>query len=994
MWGVSQYGAAWSTPRRRRRRVSRCAPPAPLALCLTLAVLLGARAPLAAQAGPAIEPTPAADPTLGTVLGLIIDSDNARPLADARVEVIGRKETTRTDNQGFYKLTLPAGTYELRVYAPLRQGLRLRNVTVFAGKTTRVDANLRAVTEAEVTQTVEVVAEAAAATEQTQLLIRQKAAGVSDNVSAETIGKSTDSDVAEAIVRAPAITLADDKFVVVRGLGERYSVASLNGSRLPSTDPSKRIPPFDIFPADFIAALNIIKSYTPDLPGDFAGALIDIKLAEPPSKLTYSLGTSMSFNTETTFRSVDTYTSPCGTSDWFTLGADCRSLPGLFGNSSIGPASSITTPQMRAYVASLPNNWNINWVTAPPNFSVKGAIGDSFGPFGFNLAANYGSKWKIKRDAIYDVIKNIEETPGQPTTYALDQFTYNVSDREVQVGALWTSQYKIDEDNVVAGRALVQRVADDQTWAGRGTKETFGANKPLYPSNTIYTLNQLGFGQLEGHHHLSIADADWRAAWAPSLQQVPDAKYLIYQANDGPPATLSPDPTSGLRTFANLNEFLQDYHGDVSLPFFTRLPHTDVWSGLEAQFKTGLAYQTRDRTFDYRRFNNQFGTSGVPSDFSGPPQSIFVPDNYSNRVGPLTFGEGTTSNDSFEGTEQVAGAYGMFDLPLLKDRLSFVGGSRVEYSYIVAKGASPTLEPVKTIQNNLDPMPSAILKYTPRDDMSVRATFSQTVSRPDFRELTPTVFPALPGQSILQGNPNLVQTNITSYDLRWEWFFTPLELVSAGFFYKQLDKPIELAAVVATSSYYDIFVNAQTGNLWGFELEGRKNFDFLVPYAAEVSWLSAAAPALADLTLEINASVIQSEVTGIDDPVQQITVTNTTRPLLGQPPFNVNAALQYADDDLGTFRLSYRTVARTIAAAGTDVQPDNPSGALPDQYKERRDSLDFAWIAEFTAWDTPFTGKFGVENMLNDDYRTTQGPITVEQYRTGATFTFGIGYKF
>ncbi|MEO8605222.1 MAG: TonB-dependent receptor, partial [bacterium] len=452
------------------------------------------------------------------------------------------------------------------------------------------------------------------------------------------------------------------------------------------------------------------------------------------------------------------------------------------------------------------------------------------------------------------------------------------------------------------------------------------------------------------------------------------------------------DPTSGLRTFATLNEFLQDYHGDVEFPFATRLPYTSVWSGLEANFKTGLAYQARDRTFDYRRFNNSpVGGRAL----SGAPESLFVPDNYST-VGPLTFSEGTTRNDSFEGTEEVAGAYGMLTLPLIADRLSAIGGSRVEYSYIVAQGASSVQQPVKTIQNNVDPMPSAILKYTPRDDMSVRATFSQTVSRPDFRELTPTLFPALPGQSILLGNPNLIQTEITSYDLRWEWFFMPLELVSVGFFYKQLTNPIELAAVVSTSSYYDFFVNADSGNLWGFEVEGRKNFDFLVPYVAKVDWLQPVAPALADLQLEINASAIESEVTGIQntDPSFPVVVTNPTRPLIGQPPFSVNASLQYADSDYGTFRLLYRTVARTIAAAGTDVQPDDPSGALPDQYKERRDELDFAWITDFTAWDTPLTGKFGVENILNDDYHVTQGPLTIEKYRTGVTFSFGISYKF
>jgi outer membrane receptor protein involved in Fe transport len=302
--------------------------------------------------------------------------------------------------------------------------------------------------------------------------------------------------------------------------------------------------------------------------------------------------------------------------------------------------------------------------------------------------------------------------------------------------------------------------------------------------------------------------------------------------------------------------------------------------------------------------------------------------------------------------------------------------------------------PVKTIINNLNPLPSAILRYAPRDDMNVRATFSQTVSRPDFRELTPTRFPALPGQRVLLGNENLVQTDITSYDLRWEWFFTPLELASVGFFYKDLTNPIELAALVETSSYIDFFVNAEKATLWGFEFELRKNFDFLVPYAAEWDALKRVAPSLADLQFELNASFIESEATGIDDPVREITVTNTTRPLLGQPPFSINASLQYADSDYGTFRLLYRTVGDTIAAAGTDVQPDNPSGSLPDIFKKRRDQLDFVWLKEFEAFDTPLTGKFGIENILNDDFVQTQGDVIIEKYRTGATFVVGISYRF
>jgi hypothetical protein len=215
--------------------------------------------------------------------------DSGDPIIEAGVEVVGKGKTVRTDLDGKFTLKLEPGTYEIRVFAPAFQSVRVPRVTVKPNEVSKVDVSLAAAGKAGV-DVVEVVAQANRAAEATQLVQRKKAAVVSDTISSEVMKKTPGSDAADVIQRAPAVTVKDEKFIFVRGLGERYSSAMLNGSRLPSTDPQKRVVPLDLFPADFLESLSIIKSYTPDLPGDFSGGLADLHLRDFPESLSGSLG--------------------------------------------------------------------------------------------------------------------------------------------------------------------------------------------------------------------------------------------------------------------------------------------------------------------------------------------------------------------------------------------------------------------------------------------------------------------------------------------------------------------------------------------------------------------------------------------------------------------------------------------------------------------------------------------------------------------------------
>jgi len=256
--------------------------------------------------------------------------------------------------------------------------------------------------------------------------------------------------------------------------------------------------------------------------------------------------------------------------------------------------------------------------------------------------------------------------------------------------------------------------------------------------------------------------------------------------------------------------------------------------------------------------------------------------------------------------------------------------------------------------------------------MNVRASYSQTVARPEFRELAPATFPKIPGERERRGNPDLVQTDITSYDLRWEWFFSPLELVSAGFFYKNLKGPIEGVTILIGPDPVDTWVNGGDATLYGFEAEGRKNFGFLNER-------------LRPLSLLVNGTWSDSTV---DVPRQDFFGLTTlqssgSRPLVGQSPFIVNAALEYSQPETFTARMLYFTAAESITQAGFN--------GLADIKVQRRDQLDAVLIVPLQQYfGYPLTLRFTTENILNAPYVFTQGPIVQEKYTNGVKFTIGL----
>ena len=944
-------------------------------VCLGIALVGGGRPGAAQEAAPAA--------AVGTVSGTVIDKGSGDPIIEAGVEVILQGKTVRTDLDGRFTVKLPPGTYQLRIFAPLFQGARLQSVIVKAGEVTRADAALASQGQAGV-EVVEVVEQARKAAEATQLIKRQKAAVVSDNVSAETIKKSPDSDAAEVVQRVPAVTVKDDKFVVIRGLGERYSSALLNGSRLPSPDPEKRVVPLDLFPADFLDALSIIKTYTPDLPGDFSGGLADIELVEFPDKLQYSVGLSTSYNTSTTFKKYQTYQG--SDLDYFGFGKDFRDLPDGFTSDplSLSLAKRLPAPAYVRHVTALgrqlKNIWNVDSEIAPPNSGFNFSVGNSWGPFGFELGGTYETEYQTRRN---EISRQYFSPNAQGIAAAKNDFRLDTSEFTTRLGGVMTAAYKLANNHKLGFRGLVDRNSEDQVVTGTGV----GTQLPdtLLFSNVLqYTEEQLGFGQLSGEHKWSWVDLEWRSALSQTTQDIPDTRTLTYQRRLGfdiERQYASGESGNGTRRFSSLRENLTDSGFDVTLPFTTRLPLTDVWSGLRAKLQLGGAYALRDRK-SVQRF---FGYEPPADRFPLPPEEIFEPSSLGVDETTVRFSERTRLRDVFDAIEEIAGGYAMFDLPIVRDRLRFIGGVRLEYSLIRLETADEADEPVKILKRNLDPLPGANLVLSPRPDMNVRFGYSQTVSRPEFREMTPSIYSRPRGFLETQGNPNLVQAEITNWDLRWEWFFAPGELVSFGLFYKELTNPIETTVFPAGSLLRESFQNTPEATLKGFELEGRKQLGFLH------KWLEP-------FSFQMNLAYIESEASGrrqaeflgVDSQI-----ASDSGPLQGQAPFVVNAAIEYAKPDVLTARLLYNTAGDQVKALGTQSRKGGAGGEFADYIEKRRNQLDFVLIAPLARFGLPITLKAGVENIFNEEFEVRQGTLPVtSRYLKGTKFSLGFSYSY
>jgi outer membrane receptor protein involved in Fe transport len=891
----------------------------------------------------------------GTVTGTITDSQTGSVIRTATVAVEGTQYSAQTDIDGKYVLKLPGGKYMLIVSADGYFEQPIQEVDVTARRVNYIDTILvpRNVLSEEVVVTADRVQ---TATVKSAMVERQMATTIIDNVSAEDISKNQDGDAAGVLERVIGVSLIDNN-VYVRGLGERYSTTQVNGSMIPSTDPEKKVVSFDLFPSSLINKVSTLKSFTPDQPGDFSGALVKIETMEFPAEFILKYSAGIGFNTNVSLQ--DTLGYRGSGLDWLGFGYDHRRLPSSFPDERVKRLNAytgegFTSEELQDLGRALRNEWEAQHYTAAPDMSQSLTAGGSFGPLGTVVSFTYSHKnSRVWEETNSYTIQGDNLRPW-------NTFTNDKNTEAIKMGFVGNLSYKLNQNNKLLWKNFYTRDSSDETRFLYGFSNGNGSDEQdtrlRYLQETMWTT------QASGEHYFKLfanSMIEWRMAYSRSTRGEPDLRENIYRSEEGKDDFLfSSEGQSGFRQFSDQEDRIYEPGMDWSFFLFR--------GGFNATIKFGGLYQNRVRDFSARRF--VFLVLDRTLDLHESPEKLFQ--FYNIKPKSIELREVTRFTDTFDAEQEIYAGYGMADI-VFSPKWRAVGGVRYENSQISLNTYDPykpDLEAIVTELDNSDPLPSASVIYSARSDMNIRAGYSRTVNRPEFREMAPFQFTDISGKSTILGNPDLKQSKIDNFDLRWEWFHNGEDLYAASFFNKKFDKPIERvlywAADLLTS-----FENIESARSRGIELEVKKGLGFV-------------SQRLDNFSIYSNYSRIYSKAEIGDIP--GVVLTSKERPMQGQANYIFNANLEYSNPNLDLdFRILYNLVGRRIVQVGATQ--------LPDVYEQPNHFLDFAFSRRFGGIK-PMQLKFSIKNILNRTIRELQGGQLYYGYKLGRSFGISLSY--
>lgn len=921
----------------------------------------------------------------GTIRGVVTDAGTGKPVVGAGAEALGTGVSATTGPSGSFVLTVPAGTHQVRIYAPFYRSALVEDVRVAPGGTATANASLSPAAASAV-EVIEVVAEATKESESGELSRRLSAPVVSDSISAEIIRKLPGSDVASVAKRVPSVTIQStpdgEKIICVRGLCNRYTIGLVDGLLLPSTNPVKRVVPAEVFPSEFLGSLAVYKSFLPNLRGNFQGAQVEFELRDPPEDLDYSLTVSTGGNTQTLGGKFQTYRG--GSGDYWGFGKSFRSPPRDLPKA----LDDVSAKRQIALAREFKDIYNIDEVSTRPNLGLKGSIGNTIGPFGFLLAALYKNEWH-RRDEMKVTLEN-DKKETKPTDVVPD---IQRSSFDTRLGAFLSTKLDLSDEFTLGLRAFTTRRTQDEVSRQFFGRSNGGIVDGAEDSNQLdwrlrYLEDQIDLGMVQGRHIFPWVQLDWRGAASRSTRSEPDTRHQSYRSIDkGQPYQWISDAPSGDRINAETKEFLYDAAADVTVPFEPLLGSTDFWNALDdGNLKVGFAYTWRNRQFAQRIFN--FFPNFSTQDLTRDPESLFNAKNLG--PGGAKIQEKTLPPDAYTAQEETIAYYAMAEIPIVQDMLRVIGGVRVEDSRLrmdtiaqrndvlgLCIEGSEQYCPFTATRQATDLLPGASLVFSPHEGMNFRLAYSETVSRPEFRELSPAFFPAQKGQNPSFGNLFLVQSSWTNYDVRWEWLFGDNELVSLSAFYKEGKLPIEPVSVTLAANIGQTWINADKTTILGYEFEGRKNLGFIHHWLDGVSLTTNAAWFPSKQT-----TVQNTDVAGLNT-----TLTHSQRAPQDVPDFIVNAALEYDLPGLFTARLLYQTVGETLSVVG--------SNGVGDAFMQRADQLDAVLQVPLDEWiDQPLKLQLTAENMLNDQNVETQDGFVTRRFTRGVDFTLSLTYTY
>jgi outer membrane receptor protein involved in Fe transport len=886
----------------------------------------------------------------GRIVGRVVDAEQGNPIAGAQVEVIGTALATTTALDGRYAVAgVPAGPTSVRVrmigFAPKL----VTGVAVRSGGTVAQDVALAATA----VQLAEIAVTAAAerGTVNRALDEQRNAVNIVNSVSAEQISKSPDSDAGQAVQRVSGVTVQDGKYVFVRGLGERYTTTTLNGSRIPSPEPERKVVPLDVFPSALLEGITTSKTFTPEQSADFSGAEVNLKTREFPAERIITFTASGGWNSAATAKTI--VRPPIVGQEWLGFAGSERQLPDPV--RAAGDLRGITQTEANSLIASFRNAWSSHASDGSPSGGTSMSIGGE-GPFlgqpiGYAGSFSYSYDQVVRKDETKGLAKN-----GPTSGTALPYNTYQGSGGVTSVlwGGLLNLSTRLGEGSKISFNNTYTRTGDNDASVLAGNNEEFSQFNPLTLTRLEFIERAVRSNQLAGEHLFGDKHfITWSVTSSGVTRNSPDRSDIGYTSVPDAAGALVPvswvgQPRFATRTFSELDEHSWDLAGNYRLTLGS--------SSLPVSLKFGGAYRTTNRDADTRAYDIiNLGLSDAER--SVQPEQIFVDQNA--LAGELLL-NANANGGRYTADEKIGAGYAQAEVPLTS-RLQLIGGARVEDWKVEVNTVTTQGEVIPASPSNTDILPALALTYRLTDDQNVRLSATQTLSRPEYRELSPVPYFEQVGLATTIGNPDLQRALIQNYDLRWEWFPGAGEVLSVGVFAKRFKNPIEKVIIQAAGTNTLSFVNADNAHNYGVELELRKG---LAPLG------------LSDFNFFTNATLMRSRITPGNEGVSSL--TNADRPMVGQSEYVVNAGLGYASSAGGWFaNLLYNVAGKRIVEAG--------SGGLPDAYEQPRHMLDASLQLPVVS---SVSLKLDAKNLLDAPYRMTQGDVLRSRYKSGRQFDF------
>ncbi len=934
--------------------------------------------------------------TTGTIRGKIVDASTGEALIGANVFLTGTTTGTITDFAGNFSLNdVIAGSVSVTASYISYETQVFETVEVHAGDVVILNANLNLST-----QQIEEVVVKARRREQTEaaiLVMKKKMPSVLDGISSQQISRMGDSDAASALKRVTGVSVEGGKYVYIRGLSDRYSNTTLNGAQLPGLDPEKNTVQMDLFPSNIIENLIVYKTFSPDLPGNTTGGLVNIETKDFPERFTLQVSAGLGYNPQANLRD-DFLSYEGGSSDALGMDDGTRAIPtevltmtenGQLPNIYFGEDEKLGEIS-RGFNKLMDNTEISSFLDQSYSFSVGNRTSLLGRDLGFNLSASYSREYEMYQDGFDG--KYSLAGPDSPAPKR------EVSDNFGSETALWSGlanvSYKINHNNMI-GTTLIHNQSGI-----KGSRYNIGIGhvpdtEDIIEQKLSWLERTISAYQMKGKHvigGLNNGTIDWLASYSTATQDEPDLRffymdydYIPIYDDDGNLVGEEPGDYSvrlnnlPARFYRKMEETNIDIKLNYTQPF--RLGERN------ARVKVGGFYIDKERVSHENKFviskQGGYHFDGTAADYLNDENIISEP--YQFNVAYYTNSNLTDAANSYNGLESVAGGYGMVDLPL-SEYFRIMTGVRIESTDMFVENLVDTLLFTSEMEKKnyssggfegADILPSINVIYSPLENMNFRIGYGRTVARPVFRELAPYAAYDFKAGMRKVGNPDLEKTKVDNVDFRWEWYVRPGEIISVSAFYKYFRNPIELRDKEEASNPEIHYENIDNSNLYGLEFELRKRLDFV--------------EALRNFSVGANVTLVKSVV--LEDSTRLASARQIDpswpdrRPMFGQSPYVINSYLNYHHFEKGwDLNLGFNVSGEKLVLVN--------KAATPDIYEQPFPMLDFNISKQFSSG---ISLKLSADNLLNPTFEQTYdfGSSTgyFRQHKTGRQFSVTLTYR-